>query len=415
MFALVDCVTFYASCEANFRPDVRDKPVLVMSNNDGCCVALNETAKKLGFDKFKPFFELKPLIDQHSAYVFSSNYELYGSLSKKVMDTLATFASDIEIYSIDESWLDFTGHKNLRETGHKINSTVLAHTGISTRVGFGSNKTLCKVASVIAKRVSKANGVCCIDDDDVQRRKILARFPIAEVWGIGSKTAAKLNYLKIYTALDLAEYEKGAIRANFGITIERTARELNAQKCFNFHEDITEQKQIVVSRSFGKPIYNLQPLQSLTISYLEKAMAKLRANNQLVRHISISASSSQFSGDFQTINNVITLPTHSNDTLLAAQLVSQALAQCYRKHKFVRSMVCLTGLKSNKHYQSDLLEDEQSAKSISLMKVMDALNFGNRKTVFLGRSPKKTEWDMKRLFKSPEYTTSWKDLPKIKC
>lgn len=415
MFALVDCVSFYAGCEAVFRPDYRNKPILVMSNNDGCCVALNEHAKQLGFEKFKPYFELKPLIDQHGAIVCSSNYELYGSLSKRVMEILATFASDNEIYSIDESWLDFTGHKQLRETGHEMNATVLAHTGLMTRVGFGSNKTLCKVASVVAKRVKKANGVCCIDDDDIQRRAILARFPVAEVWGVGSKTAAKLNSLGIQSALDLAEFDKNAIRAQFGITIERTARELNAQKCFNFHEDVTEQKQIVVSRSFGKPIYDLQPLQSLTISYLEKAMEKLRANNQLARHISINASTSRFSGNYQSINNVITLPSHSNDTLIAAQLVSQGLAQCYQRHKFVRSMICLASLRSNNHYQSDLLEAEQSANSIALMKVLDSLNSGNQKTIFLGRSPKKTEWDMKRLFKSPEYTTSWRDLPKIRC
>lgn len=415
MFALVDCVSFYANCEAVFRPDFRDKPILVMSNNDGCCVALNEYAKQLGFKKFKPYFELKPLIDQHRAIVCSSNYELYGSLSKKVMDTLATFASDNETYSIDECWLNFTGHKQLRETGHKMNATVLAHTGLATRVGFGSNKTLCKVASVVAKRVKKANGVCCIDDDDFQRKTILARFPVGEVWGVGSKTAAKLNSLGIQSAFDLAEYDKNAVRAQFGITIERTARELNAQKCFNFHEDVTEQKQIVVSRSFGKPIYDLQPLQSLTISYLEKAMEKLRANNQLVRHISINASTSRFSGNYQSIHNVITLPTHSNNTLLAAKLVSQALAQCYQRQKFVRSMVCLTSLRSNIHYQADLVDAEQSANSIALMKVLDTLNSGNQKNIFLGRSPKKTEWDMKRIFKSPEYTTSWSDLPKIQC
>ena len=415
MYALVDCVTFYASCEAVFRPDLRNKPILVMSNNDGCCVTLNEHAKKLGFQKFKPFFELQPLINQHQAIVFSSNYELYGSLSKKVMDILATFASDHEVYSIDESWLDFSGHKNLRETGHEMIATVKQHTGLDTRVGFGSNKTLCKVASVVAKKVKRANGVCCIDDNNDQRKAILARFPVGEVWGVGSKTAAKLNQMGIYSALELAEYDKDAIRAQFGITIERTSRELNGQRCFNFHEDIVEQHQIMVSRSFGKPIYDLQPLQSLTISYLEKAMEKLRANNQLVRHIAISASTSRFSGSHRSINNVITLPIHTSDTLTAAKYVSQGLEQCYQRHKFVRSMVCLTSLRASQYYQPDLLESEDSTKSKNLMEVIDTLNAGNQKNIYLARAPKKTEWDMKRLFKSPEYTTDWKDLPKIRC
>lgn len=415
MYALVDCVTFYASCETVFRPDLRNKPILVMSNNDGCCVTLNEQAKNLGFQKFKPFFELQPLINQHQAVVFSSNYELYGSLSKKVMDILATFASDHEVYSIDESWLDFSGHKNLRATGHEMIATVKQHTGLDTRVGFGSNKTLCKVASVVAKKVKRANGVCCIDDNDYQRKAILARFPVGEVWGVGAKTAAKLNQLGIHSALELAQYDKNAIRAQFGITIERTSRELNGQKCFNFHEDVNDQQQIVVSRSFGKPIYDLQPLQSLTISYLEKAMEKLRANNQLVRHISVSASTSRFSGSYKHIQNVVTLPVHTNDTLLAAQYVSKTLEQCFERHKFVRSMVCLTSLQADKYYQADLLEPEQTASSRTLMTVLDTLNRHNQKKVFLARSLKKIEWEMKRLFKSPEYTTSWNDLPKVRC
>tara|TARA_B110000196_G_scaffold179557_1_gene153960 strand:- start:905 stop:2152 length:1248 start_codon:yes stop_codon:yes gene_type:complete len=415
MFALVDCVSFYASCEAVFRPDLRDKPILVMSNNDGCCVTLNEQAQNLGFQKFRPFFELQPLINQHQAAVFSSNYELYSSLSKRVMDILATFASDHEVYSIDESWLDFTGHKDLRTTGHQMIAAVQQQTGLATRVGFGSNKTLCKVASVIAKRVKRAKGVCCIDDDNEQRKAILARFPVGEVWGVGSKTAAKLNQLGIYSALELAEYDKDAIRAQFGITIERTSHELNGQKCFNFHEDIVEQHQIMVSRSFGKPIYDLQPLQSLTISYLEKAMEKLRANNQLVRHIAISASTSRFSRSYRSIHNVITLPIYTNDTLTAAKYVSQGLEQCYQRHKFVRSMVCLTSLRASQYYQPDLLEPEDSSKSKNLMEVIDTLNAGNQKNIYLARAPKKTEWDMKRLFKSPEYTTDWKDLPRVKC
>lgn len=415
MYALVDCVSFYASCETVFRPDLRDKPILIMSNNDGCCVTLNEKAKALGFEKFKPFFELKPLIDQQNAIVFSSNYELYGCLSRAVMETLATFASDHEVYSIDESWLDFTGHKDLRAIGHEMIATVQQHTGLATRVGFGSNKTLCKVASVVAKRVKKANGVCCIDDDDFQRRTILERFPVGEVWGIGSKTAAKLNIIGINSALQLANFDKDSLRAQFGITVERTARELNGQKCFNFHEDVSEQQQIIVSRSFGKPVYDLRPLQSVSIGYLEKAMTKLRANNQIVRNISFSASTSRFSGNYQSIHNVITLPTHTSDTLAAAKFVSMGIEQCYRRHKFARSMICLTGLRANEHYQADLLEPEQSNSSRELMKVIDKLNIGNQKNVFLARTPKETQWDMKREYKSPEYTTNWCYLPKIKC
>lgn len=415
MYALVDCVAFYASCEVIFRPDIRDRPVLVFSNNDSCCVTLNSKAKSLGFKKMKPYFELKPLIEQFNAVVFSSNYELYGDISNKVMKTLSSFSSDTSIYSIDEAWLDFTGHKNLRETGRNINSQVLAHTGIPTRVGFGTNKTLCKVASVIAKRVSRANGVCCIDDNGDQREAILNRFPISEVWGIGSKTDIKLRSIGVNTALELANFDKKAIRSLFGVTIERTARELNGEKCFDFHESNLDKQQIVVSKSFGVTINTLWPLQSITASYLEKALEKMRSNKLLLKQFCFSASTSRYKGEFKIIHKVITLPVFTNDTLSILPLLSKAIESCFIEADFVRAMVSLTSMNPESSFQPDLFNEGQNDKSRKLMVVIDRINKGNDKNIFLGRSPKAKEWEFRRKFKSPEYTTNWCDLVRVKC
>lgn len=408
-------MSFYASCEQVYRVEIRNLPILVFSNNDSICVTLNDRAKQLGFEKFRTYQDLAPMIKLHGAVCFSSNYSLYADLSRRMMETLKPFASDFFIYSIDEAWLEFSGHEDLRETGREINRTVFKHTGIPTRTGFGSNKTLAKVASSIAKRIPRANGVCCIDDDFNQRPAILDRFPIGEVWGIGSKTESKLKYMGINTALELADYDKKNLRKLFGVTIERTARELNGEKCLSFHEVFKEQQQIISSKAFGKPIYQLPALLSVTMGYLEKAMEKLRANNQLARYISISASGPRSSGGRGTIQEVIALPTHTNDTLLCAQLVTTAFTRIFKPNKYLRSMVCLTGLISDENYQLDFLEPEQSIKSRKLMSVIDTLNKGNQKNVSLGRSPKQTPWSMRRELLSPRYTTSWTDLPTIQC
>ena len=415
MIALVDCVTYFVSAEMRFRPDLWGKAVCVASPNDGCIVAMNDQTKALGIKKFAPVFEYAELMKRNNVKIFSSNFPLYGCLSERVMNTLATFAHDISIYSIDESWLDLRGRtEDLRGLGHNINSTVFRDVGIPTRYGAAETKCLAKVASIIAKKVSRANGVCVIDDEK-QRRAILNKFPAASVWGIGRQLNKRLEQDRIYTALQLADADKKWLRKYYNVNVERISRELCGEQCLSFHEDVNEQKQIVVSRAFGAHITDLAPLQSITAGYLTKAMEKLRRNKQLVKSVSVSISTSRFKNNYVSYHKVFLFPAPTNDTLTVTRYLSAAIASIYRPAIYVRSTVCLTDLCKDSHYQGDLLQEEQSSASRQLMATLDGLNVGNSKTVFLARTGSSKKFEMRQASKSPNYTTSWSELPKVKC
>ncbi len=415
MIALVDCVSFFASCEILFRADLEGRAVIVCSPNDGCIVALNSIATACGIKKFEPVFKMKQLIQRNNVIIFSSNFELYGNLSDRVMNIVSSFAHDSEIYSIDESWLDFHGRTDdIREVGHLINNTVKKHTGLEVRFGAGPNKVLSKVASIIAKKVIKANGVCVIDNDD-QRRIILSKFPVSSLWGIGRQLSKQLNENNIHTALQLADTPKKMIRRQYNVNVERIARELTGEKCLNFHEDVVEQKQIIVSRSFGIHITELPPLQGITAGYLTKAMEKLRRNDQLVQTMTVSLSTSPFKDNYVTKHKVIQLPAPTSDTLLLTGYLTHAIAMIFTPNVYVKSMVCLTNLCKGEHYQGDLLQEEQSSGSKKLMAILDQVNIGNARNIYIGRTGTSKRFESKREKKSPDYLTSWHELPRIKC
>jgi len=358
---------------------------------------------------------MKEIIQRHGVVVFSSNFALYGNLSDRVMNIIATFVHDSEIYSIDESWLSFSGRNDdIRQVGHTINATVAKHTGLEVRFGAGPNKVLAKCASVIAKRVKKANGVCVIDNQD-QRRSILKRFPVNELWGIGRQLTKRLNDSQIYTALELADSPKKMLRRQYDVNVERIARELSGEKFLSFHEDVIEQKQIIVSRSFGVHITELAPLQGITAGYLTKAMEKLRRNGQLVQTLTVSIATSPFKSNHIVRNKVVNLPAPTNDTILLTGYVTHAVAMIFKPNVYVKSMVCLTNLCKSDFYQGDLLQEEQSNESKALMSIIDKINIGNTKNIFLARTGTSKKFEEKKAHKSPDYMTSWLDLPRIKC
>lgn len=416
MYALVDCETMYASCEAVFRPDLRGKPIVVLSNNDGCIVAMNNVAKRLGMPMFEPYFKMKNELGKLGVHVFSSNYELYGDLSSRIMDTLSTFAADIHVYSIDEAFLDLRGHAfDKRQWSRDIIQTIQRDIGMPVRVGIGKTKTLTKVANVVAKKVARAKGVCCIDDE-AQREKILKIFPLSEVWGIGRKLTMRLGAEGITTAWQLAEADKTYLRKNFSVVVERTALELQGTECIPFHDEPEDKKQIVVSRAFSQPITEVKPLQALTVDYLSKAMVKLRKHRLLVETLVVSASSSRFADAYVSHHKVIKLAVPSNDTLAISNKVTEAIAAMFKPNsKYVRSMVCLSELRDEGFYQKDLLAEEQTDRSMKLMAVMDEINKHHGNQVFIGSTGIKNDWAMARRMKSPNYTTSWAELPIIKC
>lgn len=416
MYALVDCETMYASCEAIFRPDLRGKPIVVLSNNDGCIVAMNTAAKALGVPKFEPYFKLKHQLKKLGVYVFSSNYELYGDISARIMNTLSTFAHDSHVYSIDEAFLDLHGHLfDPREWGYEVVQTIQQHVGMPVRVGIGATKTLAKVANVIAKKIPRANGVCCIDDES-QRERILKSYPVEEVWGVGRSLTSRLGLENVKTAWDLTQIDLKTLRKNYSVVLERTARELRGVPCIPFHDGPEERKQIVVSRAFNKPICEVKPLQALTVDYLTKAMVKLRKHKMLVECLIVKASSSRFQNGYVSHHGVLKLPVPTNDTVYLAKLVSDAVERLFQPdNKYVRSMVCLSELRAEQYHQGDLLAPEQAERSIQLMHTLDKLNLKNSNTVFLGSTGIKHNWAMAREMKSNNYTTSWAELPKARC
>lgn len=277
MFALVDCNNFYASCEKLFRPDLKHTPVVVLSNNDGCVVARSKEAKALGFKMGEPYFQVKEKIDRHGVEVFSSNYALYADISRRVMETLESLVPAIEIYSIDEAFIDLTGMQanfDLLAFGQMIRNTVLKHTGISVGVGIAKTKTLAKLANNAAKTYPKTGGVVVLTE---QHRidKLMAITPVGEVWGVGRRLSQQLESMGIKTIRDFVAHDTGSIRKRFSVVLERTQRELKGIPCFSLDETPTTKQQIVCSRSFGERITQFEHLAQAVSGYIFRACEKL--------------------------------------------------------------------------------------------------------------------------------------------
>ena len=415
MYALVDCNSFYASCERIFRPELRTKPCIILSNCDATIVTQTKEATALGIEKFKPYFQVKEICDRHNVYVASSNYELYGDISARVMDTLATEAPDISVYSCDESFTDFTNCPtiDLREKGRHIKDRLWREVRMPVCVGFGKTKTLAKLANHIAKKHEKANGVCCLDDPE-QIARWLKKFPVKQVWGIGAKLAERLNILNIYTAYELANADKKYLRKQLSVNVERTARELCGEICLDFHETVADKKQIVVSRMFGVKITSKQVLQEAIANYACMAAVKLRKQKGKVRTLLVTAQSSYYSDNFRSSKKVIKLqlPTSSTDIILKA--IAGAMDELYREGVvYARAMVALIELTDSRHEQFDLLEPTERPEKEALLRLMDHLNKDNKNQIQFGRQGIQKQWSMRRDFKSPSYTTKWTDIPKV--
>lgn len=282
MFALIDVNSFYASCEKVFRPDLAGKPVIVLSNNDGCVIARSAEAKKLGVKMGELYYERRNYYRQNNINIFSSNYALYADMSNRVMSLLSMYAPRLEIYSIDEAFLDFTGLAytfNLEDYGREIQSTILQRTHLPVGVGIGPTKTLAKIANHAAKTWRKTGGVVELSDKSRQR-KLLSLIPIEEVWGIGRRISAKLRVMGIYTALDLANTSAATIRKTFGVTLERTLRELNGEPCIELEEVRKVKQQILCSRSFGKKVLEIETMRKAVCDYAERAAKSYAKKNR---------------------------------------------------------------------------------------------------------------------------------------
>jgi DNA polymerase V len=409
MFALIDGNSFYCSCERVFNPSLRDKPVVVLSNNDGCIVALTPEAKALGIKMGEPYFQQREVMDKHHVHVFSSNYALYGDMSRRVAQVIARFAPAFEIYSIDECFLQVDGISNLPAFGRKLRLTVVQETGIPCGVGIGATKTLAKIANRVAKNTG---GLMVLTDP----APILRELPCDKIWGIASRLARRLDALGIKTAQDLAGADRRVVRAKFGVVMERIVLELNGVSCLALEEVSPDKKNICCSRSFGHPIESIDELAEAVACFASRGGEKLRRQGLAASAVHTFILTNVHRPDrpqySPTACRELLTPTSFTPTLVAE--ADRILRQIYRPgYRFVKAGIFLTGLTpEDTNVQLHIFRSVPREKQRSLMKAVDRLNndYG-RNVVRSGTMGIGARWDMQRQKKSPSFTTNFRDIP----
>jgi DNA polymerase V len=409
MLALCDCNSFYASCETVFDPKLRGKPVIVLSNNDGCVVARSLQAKAIGIKMGEPAFKIRHLIEQHDVQVFSSNYMLYGDLSQRVMTTLAEFTPELEIYSIDEAFLNLQGfgHLDLADYGQQIRTTVLQWTGVPTSIGIAPTKVLTKVAGAYAKK--QLNGVLVLPQPP---DPLLEDFPLADLWGIGRKHSQSLQGHGITTALQLRDVELSWARKQYSVVMQRIVLELRGQPCFSLELNPAPKKSITVSRSFSRAITTLAELREAVATYTSRAAEKLRQHELTADAIQVFALTSRFRADYYSDSVTLTFNYSSDNT---REILRFALLGCDRIYQpdqqFKKAGVILLGLRPKSERQLSLWEPTEE-RSDALMQTMDLINaqFG-RGTIQFASAGLKKSWGMRQERRSNRWTTAWDELP----
>ncbi|EJL85167.1 translesion error-prone DNA polymerase V subunit UmuC [Pantoea sp. GM01] len=417
MFALVDVNSFYTSCETVFRPDLQGQPIVVVSNNDGCIISRSAEAKLLGIKMGEPYFKIKNNSYSARVHVFSSNYALYADLSERVMQTLTEMGPSIEIYSIDEAFVNLSGVSNcmsLKSFGHDMRNQIFKNTGLKVGVGIAQTKTLAKLANHAAKKWPEAGGV--IDLSNLSRqRKLLSLVPVEDVWGVGKRITTKLNLMGINTALDLAESSSWVIRKHFNVVLERTARELRGEPCLGLEEFAPTKQQIICSRSFGSRITQYADMHQAVCAYAERAAEKLRKERQYCRFISVFLRTSPHADNEIYYGNQAStrLLAPTNDTRDIVQAATEALDRIWvDERRYMKAGVMLADFFSTGVAQLNLFDEHKPrANSEALMEVIDLINTkGIGKVWFAGQGIEKS-WAMKREMLSPAYTTRYSDFP----
>jgi DNA polymerase V len=420
--ALIDCNNFYVSCERVFQPKLEGKPVLVLSNNDGCVVSRSNEVKALGLRMGEPWFKLEMLAKQHGIIAFSSNYTLYDDLSKRVMSILSTFSPRQEIYSIDECFLDLDGFDplSLMAYGKTMRQTIMRNVGIPVCVGIADTKTLAKLANHCAKKgFAGADGVCDFGLlDDAQRSALFASIPVGDVWGVGRRISERLLAMKIMTIEDLRTASLKRIRSQFSVVLERTVQELNGVSCIQMEEASKPRQQIIVSRSFGTMVTGLDDLSESIAYYTTRAAEKLRRDGSVAASISVYIHTNPFKEEAPQYNGAITVPLNqpSDDTMELIDAAIKGLKEIYRSgFHYKKSGVLLMGLQSKGSVQATLFDDtDKQVKSVNMMRTLDAINKKMGKgSMTLAASGLKHRWAMRRERQSQNYTTDWFELPVV--
>ncbi len=415
-FAIADCNNFYASCERLFRPELKNVPLIVLSNNDGCVVARSQEVKDLGIKMGVPLFKVQDEIKQHGIQVFSSNYTLYGDISARVMQTLEQF-TQLEIYSIDEAFLDLSGMSALNDYGQKIRATVLQHVGVPVCVGIAPTKTLAKLANYASKKFKATRGVVDLRDPERQRR-LLGITPVAEIWGVGRKHTQSLQRRGINTALDLAQMDRHQIRRFYSVVLERTVCELNGESCIGLEESPAPRQQIVCSRSFGEKLTRYADLRETVCEFAARATEKLRTHNQLALVAQVFIRTSPFDKAGPSYDNAATgkLTSPSSDTRTILELVTRLFDMIWRDgYRYAKAGVMLGEFCSPQHVQLNLFESRVGcAQQDNLMQAVDSINQNGKGKIWFGGQRPQKDWFMKQANLSPAYTTRWGSIPKVK-
>ncbi|MGE7813061.1 translesion error-prone DNA polymerase V subunit UmuC [Pseudomonas sivasensis] len=417
-FALIDCNSFYASCERVFRPDLAKVPIVVLSNNDGCVIARSYEAKpfiKMG----EPYFQIKHKLKQHGIVPFSSNYALYGDMSERVMSLIEAMVPAVEVYSIDEAFADLTGIGGLDTLGRQIRAQVLRCTGIPVGVGIAHTKTLAKLANHTAKRLQSQTGGVVNITDPVKRDWVLRNTDVAEVWGVGRKMKLHLDAMGIKSAMDLANADPWTLRKKFSIVIEKTARELGGTPCLDLDEQDPPKQEICCSRMFGRRLTELPPIKEAVATYMMRASEKLRAQHSLCKKVRVSIRTGMFNPEEAKYANgvVVDMPYPTDDVRLLTQAAVRALERIFQQgFKYSKAEVMLLNLCQQGEYTDDLFATSQPEEATRVMTVLDQINGRwGAGTLRSASVPTNPEWGMRRELMSKSYTTKLEDLWKISC
>jgi DNA polymerase V len=417
--ALVDCNNFYVSCERLFRPDLNTTPIVVLSNNDGCVVSRSNEAKAIGVRMGQPWFECKALAEDAGILALSSNYALYADLSNRVMSILSTYSPRTEVYSIDECFVDLTGTPKLREVSYQIRERVMQWTGIPVCVGIGPTKTLAKLSNFVAKKHPRSRGVFNYNDlTDAQQVRLLSQITVSEVWGIGRKLTQRLGAHGIETVQDLRAAHTPTLRSEFGVVIEKTQRELQGIPCIDMQELVPNKQQIISSRSFGSMVQELNILKDAMSTFVANACTKLRAQGSHASVIQVFLHTNRFRKDLPQYmpSLAVPLPTPTSDSLVVNQWASHLVELMFKpEYQYKKAGIVLSEISPVTHQQFDLLEPRStSTMSEKLMQTIDQLNSTHKRgLVKISTQGAFTQWQMKQEKKSPNYTTSWAEIPVI--
>lgn len=421
IFALVDVNNFYVSCERVFHPALVNRPVVVLSNNDGCAVARSNEVKALGVKMGAPWFKLKHLEREHGVVALSSNYVLYGDMSQRVVTVLRGFTDELEVYSIDESFLrvEHTAHLYGGNTkmGHVIRERVQRWTGLPVCAGFGSTKTLAKFANHLAKKNPVFDGVCDLNRmTDAERDGWLAKIAVGEVWGVGRKIAARLEAMKICTVLELVQTDIKLLRKQFGVVLERTVSELRGTSCIELEDVVPEKQQIMASRSFGAMLKDRPQIAEAVAWHIATAAEKLRAQASVAGAVYVFVQTNRFreQDDQYNAGLIVPLPDVSDDTRVLTSAALAGLGRIYRTgYSYKKCGVMLMELEKKVNRQETLFDrPEQREQSAKVMGALDQINqIWGRGTVRTAAAGFTQQWAMRSQNRTPRYTTNWLELP----